>query len=115
MAKIKSIAALVFIVRDLKKTRKFYEDLGFRFGTPKGDYLIAYINWFSVEFYEGTSDVKSSGAHTQINVDDVDEFYKELIAKGMKPENEPKDIPAGRREFLLLDPDGYKLVFFTKK
>jgi hypothetical protein len=29
--------------------------------------------------------------------------------------NEPQDTPMKRREFMLLDPDGYKLVFFTKK
>jgi catechol 2,3-dioxygenase-like lactoylglutathione lyase family enzyme len=115
MAKIKSISALVFYVKDLDKTRKFYEDLGFRFEDKKREYLKAYINWFSVEFYEGSDDNSSSGVHIQINVDDVDEFYKELAAKGMKPEHEPKDIPAGRREFLLKDPDGYPLVFFTKK
>jgi hypothetical protein len=33
----------------------------------------------------------------------------------LKPEDVPKDIPQGRREFMLRDPDGYKLVFFTKK
>jgi catechol 2,3-dioxygenase-like lactoylglutathione lyase family enzyme len=115
MAKIKSIAALVFYVKDLDKTKKFYEDLGFRFEDKKGDYLKAYINWFSVEFYKRKADNADSGAHIQINVDDVNEFYKDVVSKGMKPEGEPEDIPAGRREFLLLDPDGYKLVFFTKK
>jgi catechol 2,3-dioxygenase-like lactoylglutathione lyase family enzyme len=115
MAKIKSISALVFHVKDLDKTQKFYEDLGFRFETRKGDYLKAYINWFWVEFYKGEADTKGAGVYIQLSVDDVDEFYKDIVAKGMKPESEPKDIPAGRRDFLLLDPDGYKLVFFTKK
>jgi catechol 2,3-dioxygenase-like lactoylglutathione lyase family enzyme len=115
MATIKSIAALVFNVTDLDKTKKFYEDLGFRFGTPKGDYLIAYINWFSVEFHPVKPENAGGGAHTQLSVDDVDEFYKQVKAKGMKPEGEPGDTAMGRREFMLLDPDGYKLVFFTKK
>ena len=113
MAKIKSISALVFYVKDLDKTQKFYEDLGFRFEEKKGDYLKAYINWFWVEFYEGSA--KGAGAYIQLSVDDVDEFYKEMTAKGVKPEHEPKDIPAGRREFLLKDPDNYPLVFFQKK
>jgi catechol 2,3-dioxygenase-like lactoylglutathione lyase family enzyme len=115
MAVIKSISALVFNVKDLGRTKKFYEGLGFRFGTPKGDYLTAYINWFSVEFHPGKPATKDSGAHTQISVDDVDEFYEEVKSKGMKPEGEPEDTAMGRREFMLLDPDGYKLVFFTKK
>jgi catechol 2,3-dioxygenase-like lactoylglutathione lyase family enzyme len=115
MATIKSVSALVFKVKDLDKTKKFYEDLGFRFGTPKGDYLIAYINWFSVEFHPGSADTKGSGAQTQLSVDDVDNFYEFVKSKGMKPVNEPQDTPMKRREFMLLDPDGYKLVFFTKK
>jgi catechol 2,3-dioxygenase-like lactoylglutathione lyase family enzyme len=115
MAKIKSISALVFYVKDLNKTQKFYEGLGFRFEEKKGDYLKAYINWFWIEFYEGEGDTKAAGVHPQLSVDDVDEFYKDVVAKGMEPESEPRDIPAGRREFLLKDPDGYPLVFFTKK
>jgi catechol 2,3-dioxygenase-like lactoylglutathione lyase family enzyme len=115
MATIKSVSALVFNVSDLEKTKKFYEDLGFRFGTPKDDYLIAYINWFSVEFHPGKPESKGSGAHTQLSVDDVDEFYEDVKSKGMKPEDEPHDTPMKRREFMLHDLDGYKLVFFTKK
>jgi predicted lactoylglutathione lyase len=113
VASIKSISGIVFNVSDLEKSKKFYEALGFRFGTPKGDYLTAYINWFWVELHPGKSKVSSS--LTQINVDNVDEFYSEVKAKGMKPENEPNDIVQGRREFVLHDPDGYSLVFFTKK
>jgi predicted lactoylglutathione lyase len=115
MATIKSISALVFTVKDLNKSKKFYEDLGFKFGTPKGDYLIAYINWFSVEFHPGKPGNAGGGAQTQLSVDNVDEFYEEVKSKSMKPAAEPQDTPMKRREFMLLDPDGYKLVFFTKK
>jgi catechol 2,3-dioxygenase-like lactoylglutathione lyase family enzyme len=113
MAIIKSISGIVFYVSDLEKSKNFYEDLGFRFGTPKGDYITAYINWFWVELHPG--EPKVGGAATQISVDSVDEFYEDVKSKGMKPEGGPKDIPQGRREFILGDPDGYKLAFFTKK
>jgi hypothetical protein len=33
----------------------------------------------------------------------------------MKPLGEPEVRPSGNREFVLRDPDGYKLVFFQKK
>jgi hypothetical protein len=33
----------------------------------------------------------------------------------MKPAGELRVQPSGRREFVLRDPDGYKLVFFQKK
>jgi predicted lactoylglutathione lyase len=114
MATIKSISALVFHIQDLDKSKKFYEDLGFRFGTPKGDYLIAYVNWFSIELHPGKAENTGGGAQTQLSVDDVDEFYKEVKSKGLKPEGEPKDTLMARREFTLIDPDGYKLVFFKK-
>jgi catechol 2,3-dioxygenase-like lactoylglutathione lyase family enzyme len=113
--KLKSISGLVFRVKDLDKTRKFYEGLGFRFGTPKGSYLTAYVNWFWVEFHEGKPENEKFGALPHINVEDVDEFYTGAVEKGMKPKAEPRDLPFGRREFSLSDPDGYELVFFTKK
>jgi catechol 2,3-dioxygenase-like lactoylglutathione lyase family enzyme len=113
MASIKSISGIVFYVSNLKKSKKFYEGLGFRFGTPKGDYITAYINWFWIELRPGEK--KEGGTATQISVDSVDEFYEDVKSKGLKPEDVPKDIPQGRREFMLRDPDGYKLVFFTKK
>jgi len=50
-----------------------------------------------------------------ISVQSVDEFYEAMLAKGLKPSSEPLDFPWGRREFVLADPDGYKLVFFSKK
>ena len=49
-----------------------------------------------------------------ISVDDVDEFYRGLAQKGLKPSSEPRDWPWGNREFVIRDPDGYKLVFFKR-
>jgi hypothetical protein len=33
----------------------------------------------------------------------------------LEPEGEPELRVSGNREFVLRDPDGYKLVFFQKK
>jgi hypothetical protein len=33
----------------------------------------------------------------------------------MKPDGEPQVRLSGNREFVLRDPDGYKLAFFEKK
>jgi hypothetical protein len=38
-----------------------------------------------------------------------------VLAKGMKSLGEPEVRPSGNREFILRDPDGYKLAFFQKK
>jgi hypothetical protein len=37
------------------------------------------------------------------------------VSKGMNQTSEPQRRPSGNREFVLRDPDGYKLVFFQKK
>jgi hypothetical protein len=37
-----------------------------------------------------------------------------VIASGLQPASEPIEL-RGNREFLLLDPDGYRLVFFKRK
>ena len=124
-----SVSGLLFVVQDLRKTRDFYKKLGFIFKEETSDFAKAYMNWFSLEFVPAdkveptlfqkvadTENVKNKGAglFVQISVDNVDDYHKDLIEKGFKPSSEPKDWTWGRREFVLRDPDGYKLVFFSK-
>ena len=58
---------------------------------------------------------KGAGIFLYLSVENVDEAYKDLIAKGFNPSSEPRDWPWGNREFVIRDPDGYKLVIFKKK
>ncbi len=44
----------------------------------------------------------------------MDEFYEAMLAKDIKPASAPQDFSWGRREFVIRDPDGYRLVFFQK-
>ena len=44
-------------------------------------------------------------AHLALHVESVDEAYKELVDKGVKIRNEPKDFQTIRNAFFL-DPDG---------
>lgn len=55
-----------------------------------------------------------AGQYIHINVENVDEFYEDLLVKGLQSLSKPQDFPWGHREFVLRDPDGYKLVFFTE-
>ena len=127
--KIKSISGIFCVVSDLEKTIEFYEKLGFDFKKRTADYATAYLNWFWIEFvvadkveptlFQKVADVenvenKGAGLFVHISVENIDEFHKAVIAKGMKPSSEPRDWPWGRREFVLRDPDGYKLAFFQK-
>ena len=120
-----SVSGLVFFVKDLDKTVQFYEKVGFQFKDSTPEYAKAYLNWFWVEFVardsaEKTVFQKQLEAHdggnlfVHVSVQNVDEFHEALLSKGLQPSSEPKNFDWGRREFVLSDPDGYKLVFFQK-
>ena len=123
---MKSVAGIVHYVKDTAKTAKFYEDLGFQLTKNKPHHISLRLNWFWMDFHpqdkedkpefqkEANLDNKGAGLFLYISVDNVDEFYKGLLSKGLKPSSEPRDWPWGNREFVIRDPDGYKLVFFQK-
>lgn len=124
---MKSIAGIVCYVKDIKKTAKFYKALGFTFVENKPDYLSLRLNWFWIDFHsqdkedkpefqkEANLTNKGAGLFVYISVENVDDFYKVVLSKGLKPSSEPRDWPWGNREFVLRDPDSYKLVFFKRK
>ena len=125
--KLNSISGITCYVKDLRRTAEFYEILGFRRGNEAPGRVTCYVNWFWVTFVaqdhqtgpelqkETQLPGKGAGLFTYIKVDDVDETYQGVLAAGMKPDGEPQKRPPGKREFILRDPDGYKLVFFQKK
>jgi len=123
---MKSVSGIVCYVKDAAKTADFYEKLGFAFYKREPDHVSIHLNWFWIDFHpqdkedkpefqkEAVLEPKGAGQFLYISVDDVDEFYKGALAKGLKPSSQPRDWPWGNREFMLRDPDGYKLVFFQK-
>lgn len=112
--------------RDIEKTAEFYLGLGFFKSEQNADHLSVRLNWFWMDFEKiDTEDKpgfkeeaqlpnKGAGIYIYLSVDNVDEFYDEIVKKGYKPSTKPVDQPWGNREFILRDPDGYKLVFFKK-
>lgn len=52
-----------------------------------------------------------TGVVVGIEVDEVDTLYRELTARGVKPEATPEDRPWGVRSFYVADPDGHQLEF----
>lgn len=124
--KLKSVAGIVCYVKDISKTAKFYKNLGFLVEKDEPDHLSIRLNWFWIDFHpqnletkpefqkEANLDNKGAGLFLYISVEDVDEFYEGLLAKGLKPSSKPKDWPWGNREFIIRDPDGYKLVIFKR-
>ena len=57
---------------------------------------------------------KGTGVYINIEVSKINEFYKDIIGQGYKPSTEPRNWPWGQREFVLRDPDRYKIVFYEK-
>lgn len=123
----KSVSGLVCYVKDVNKTAEFYEQLGFQFRLRESNRVMVNVNWFWIDFLESdnedkpefvkeaTSSNKGSGMFLYVSVDDVDEAYKDVVSKGLKPSSEPRDWPWGNREFVIRDPDGYKIVIFKRK
>jgi catechol 2,3-dioxygenase-like lactoylglutathione lyase family enzyme len=123
---LKSAAGMVCYVRDLDKTVEFYEKLGFKFKTREPARATAYLNWWWVDFHQADApdapawhvsskvDNAKIGALFYFSVENVQKAYEEVIASGLRPSSEPIEL-RGNREFMLLDPDGYRLVFFKRK
>jgi len=125
--KPRSVSGLVCYVKNLDKTAEFYDKLGFQTKKQTTNKLTVNVNWFWIDFIPEDSEDKAefkkeaklanrgSGVFLYVSVADVDEAYKDLVDDGIKPSSEPKDWPWGNREFVVRDPDGYKLVIFKRK
>jgi len=111
--RLKSISGIEYKVSDLNKTAAFYEALGFRPGKQNDGILTVYLNWFWVEFRQG--EIEQGGPAIYLSVEDIDDFYAHLDEMNIKASGQPVDTTGGRRELVITDPDGYKLVLFEKK
>lgn len=124
--KFKSAAGTVCYVKNLDKTVEFYEKLGFQFKTKDADRATAYVNWWWFDFrHTGAGDAPAWHVSSKVNnaqigalfyfsVENVQKAYEEVVAGGLQPAGEPI-VLRGNREFTVLDPDGYRLVFFKRK
>jgi predicted enzyme related to lactoylglutathione lyase len=125
--KIKSVSGVTCYVKDLKRTAKFYETLGFEIRKREASHMTAYSNWFWMDFVvagtEGRPGYRALAAQKDrggavllyLSVEDVDGFRDYLSSKGIKSLSAPQDWPSGNREFSVTDPDGHHLVFFKRK
>jgi catechol 2,3-dioxygenase-like lactoylglutathione lyase family enzyme len=125
--KVNSIAGINCYVQDVDRSAEFYETIGFRRGKEEPGRVTFYVNWFFVNLIgkddeadeefrrEVKARQKGAGVFLYVKVDDVEAFHKDALANGLEPAGEPQKRASGNREFVLRDPDGYKLVFFQKK
>jgi uncharacterized glyoxalase superfamily protein PhnB len=115
---------LVFWVQDNTLSVKFYIKLGFdvlqsdeRNSTVQlGDLQIMLVSMRAEEEFncDSLSGDKGRGMYVYLRTSNVDATYAELQSKGIIPATEPRDWPWGNREFIVKDPDGYKLCFWKE-
>jgi len=98
--------------QDVRRTRAFYESLGFKAGYHDDRYEILRRDNLEVHL-EAHQDLRSATNHTSCywRVSDADALYREFAALGLPEEgspslSEPCDEPWGMREFTLKDPAG---------
>ena len=118
------ITNLVFWVQDATLSVKFYKKLGFdvvrvtdRDATVAcGGFEIMLVTMRNEDEFNGDSLAaeKGKGMYVYINADNVDAVYADLVKHEITPKAEPRDWPWGNREFVVADPDGYKLCFWQK-
>jgi uncharacterized glyoxalase superfamily protein PhnB len=115
---IKRLHSALFLVDDISVANEFYEKLGFNTIQAKeavrikfGDYRFA--------FMEGSKDpdvpdpeINGNGVFSYFEVEDMKRFIRNAKKRGVNIKNKPIKQPWGKKELTVVDPDGYKLVFF---
>lgn len=116
--------SLVMWVQDCTLSVKFYKKLGFSVAQSDERNATVALDGFEItlvtmrdenEFNrDSLAADKGRGLYIYIHTDDVDATYAELKKLGLSPATEPRDWPWGNREFIIKDPDDYKLCFWQK-
>lgn len=116
------ITHLTLWVQENKLSEKFYKKLGFTVEKSDDEYSRVALSGFSLDLvsmrdeapftHDSMAGDKGRGIYIYIRVNDVDSQYRELQDAGLMPHTQPTDWPWGNREFILKDPDGYKLCFW---
>jgi catechol 2,3-dioxygenase-like lactoylglutathione lyase family enzyme len=109
-------------VADNTLSEKFYKKLGFTVDHSDDEYSEVQLGTFKLglitmrdeaEFAgDALTGAPGKGTYIYLNVDSVDEWHAELVKNGITPATEPRNWPWGNREFIVKDPDGYKLCFW---
>ncbi len=116
------VTSLLFWVQENKTSEKFYKKLGFEVvesdeqhsTVELGGFRVILVNMRDEEEFnkDSLAAEKGRGAYLYIKVGNVDEEHERQLKVGLKPATKPRDWEWGNREFILKDPDGYKLCFW---
>ena len=115
------ILSLSLNVKDLNKSKEFYENLGFSVfgGELEMNYLIMKNDDSLIGLFHGMFEKNiltfnpgwDSSANLIENFDDIRKIQKKLKDKGVKLENEIEENTQGPASFILVDPDGNTILF----
>jgi catechol 2,3-dioxygenase-like lactoylglutathione lyase family enzyme len=109
---IKAVSALRLAVADVERSLDFYKALGFQEIPSDGPSREVRSNWFRIRLESRDSARGSAGLRICISIDDVEAYAAHLESKGMRMSREA----AGKgQELIVVDPDGYSLLFFATK
>ena len=109
MSIVTALEGLTLHVRDVERSREFYERIpGFRLaGHRPGEFAL-----FAVEGgLRGLLQMPRPGFHIEIGTDELDALHTLLLAAGIKPSSRPRVRQWGERTFNVTDPDGNALEF----
>lgn len=113
-AQIESLSALTLATRNMSRSVRFYQTLGFqiRFGGDEAPFttLVAGTSCLNLisQVRENTHDW---WGRVIFYVSDVDAFYDHVVRMGLEPDTTPQDAEWGERYFHITDPDGHELSF----
>jgi catechol 2,3-dioxygenase-like lactoylglutathione lyase family enzyme len=109
---IKAVSALRLAVADVERSLDFYKALGFQEIPGDGPTREVRSNWFRIRLEGRESARGSAGLRVCISVDEIEAYAAHLESKGVRMSREA----AGKgQELVVVDPDGYSLLFFATK
>ena len=123
---LKGIDSLMLYATEVKASVAFYEALGFTRKELKSDFGAVVAGNVELHFHdknlvpgryfkkESLAEPKGAGLYIYVGVTQIDAYYRTLIDAGIVTSTEPRDWPWGNREFVVRDPDKYKLVFYER-
>jgi methylmalonyl-CoA/ethylmalonyl-CoA epimerase len=125
---LKAINVIGMYVSDTMTSVSFYKDLGFEVISDDGIIGRVKLGGFELDFMakdtaknlsesfqkDAFGEPKGTGIYINVEVNKIDAYFKQIKELGIEPSTEPKDWPWGQREFVVRDPDRYKIVFYQK-
>ena len=99
-------------VTSLKQAVEFYANkLGFEMILQSGNYVAVGRENVQIGFVADKNSLKGYKPSFYIRMVRIDDYYKEVQATGVKLATELKTSASSMKEFSLVDPDGYTLIF----